>query len=207
MISEATDKATSISTKVTPVFGRIMGRGVNFWDQYRRYTLWNICIRSEVAVMKVNKKHFSLILASFIALSFNSHFAQAARKTKEILRPTKVFAFKKVGRKYVRLLEVEPQAVVIKKTGIQFDRKNMYIGGYVVNTSNQLIPHVRISPSFVSHPRNSSQLKINLEKDLLNLQPQETRRFVIVRPIEEVKALLEHNVPLAQNFVFNCEAL
>ena len=157
--------------------------------------------------MKVNKKHFSLILASFIALSFNSHFAQAARKTREILRPTKVYAFKRVGKEYVRLPEVSTESVVVKKTGIRLDRKNLYIGGYVVNTTDKLVRHVRISPTFVSHPRNSSQMKRDLEKDLLNLRPKETRRFVIVRPLSEVKPLLEHSVPLTQNFVLNCEEL
>ncbi|MBP7635102.1 hypothetical protein KBA41_13120 [Candidatus Ozemobacteraceae bacterium] len=157
--------------------------------------------------MKIDRKHMGLILASFIALSFNSHFAQAAKKTQEILQPAKVYAFKKTATAYVPLAEVKDLPVVVKKTGVRIDRRNLYIGGYVVNTSNKTVSHVRIFPTFVSKPRNSANLSAQLNHDELNLSPKETRRFVIMRPISEVKTLLENNVPVAENCVLNCRLL
>lgn len=157
--------------------------------------------------MKIDRKHMGLILASFIALSFNSHFAQAARKTQEVLQPAKVYAFKKTSTSLVPLAEVKEAPVVVKKTGVRIDRRNLYIGGYVVNTSDKSVPHVRIYPSFMSRPRNSATLYNHLNHDELNLSPKETRRFVIMRPIAEVKSLLEDNVPVAENCVLNCRLL
>jgi len=157
--------------------------------------------------MKIDRKHMGLILASFIALSFNSHFAQAAKKTQEILQPAKVYAFKKTSTTLVPLAEVKDSPVVVKKTGIRIDRRNLYIGGYVVNTSDKTIPQVRIFPTFVSKPQNSVNLSHQLNHDELNLSPKETRRFVIMRPISEVKALLENNVPISENCVLNCRLL
>lgn len=157
--------------------------------------------------MKIDRKHLGLIVASFIALSFNSHFAQAARKTQDILQPAKVFAYKRAGEVYLPVRPEAPAAVVVKKTGVQIDRRNVYIGGYVVNTSEKEIPHVRIFPTFVSPPGNASQLSDKLNHDELNLRPKETRRFVIMRPISELKPLLEQNVPIAENCILNCREL
>jgi hypothetical protein len=153
--------------------------------------------------MKVDKKHLGLIVASFIALSFNSHFAQAARKTQDALQPSKVFAFKRVGDQYVPLPEAKQSRVVVKKTGVTLDRRNVYIGGYVVNSSNEPIPQVRIYPSFATKTTNDNRLAESLFHDVLNLAPRETRRFVIMRPISTVRELLEQNVPLAENCILN----
>ncbi len=157
--------------------------------------------------MKIDRKHMGLILASFIALSFNSHFAQAAKKTQEIMQPAKVYAFKKTSSALVPLAEVKGAPVVVKKTGVRIDRKNLYIGGYVVNTAEKTVPHVRIFPTFVSKPKNSAHLSDQLNHDELNLSPKETRRFVIMRPIADVKPLLENNVPVSDNCVLNCRLL
>ncbi len=157
--------------------------------------------------MKIDRKHLGLIAASFIALSFNSHFAQAAKKTQEILKPAKVFAYKRAGEVYLPVAPEQAAAVVVKKTGVQIDRRNVYIGGYVVNTTDREIPHVRIFPTFVSQPANSQQLSEKLNHDELNLLPQETRRFVIMRPIAEVKPLLEQNVPITENCILNCREM
>lgn len=157
--------------------------------------------------MKIDRKHMGLILASFIALSFNSHFAQAARKTQEILQPAKVYAFKKTPTALVPLAEVKGAPIVVKKTGVRIDRRNLYIGGYVVNVSDKAVPHVRIFPTFMSTPKNSVNLSHQLNHDELNLSPKETRRFVIMRPISDVKSLLENNVPVAENCVLNCRLL
>lgn len=157
--------------------------------------------------MKIDRKHLGLIVASFIALSFNSHFAQAAKKTQEILKPAKVFAYKRAGEVYVPVKEETKLPAVVKKTGVRMDRANVYIGGYVVNTSDQAIPHIRIYPTFVSLPPNSIQLSDKLNHDELNLSPRETRRFVIMRPISEVKILLEQNVPISENCILNCRVM
>lgn len=154
--------------------------------------------------MKVNKKHFGLILCSLMALSFNSHFAQAAKKTTEAFKPAKAYAFKKVGQEYVRLPQVNAGPVVVKKTGIRVDRNNVYIGGYVVNTTDRVINHLKIFPSFADTRLNTNELinKLNHQED--NLAPHETRRFVIMRPASEVAPLLTHNIPLNDNCILNC---
>lgn len=156
--------------------------------------------------MKIDRKHLGLIVASFIALSFNSHFAQAAKKTQDLLQP-RVFAYKRAGEVYVPVRPVTPAAVVVKKTGVQIDRQNVYIGGYVINTTDKEIRHVRIFPTFVSLPANAAQLAEKLHHDELNLRPKETRRFVIMRSIAEIKPLLEQNVPIAENCILNCQEL
>lgn len=154
--------------------------------------------------MKVNKKHFGLILCSLIALSFNSHFAQAARKTTEAFKPGKAYAFKKVGKEYVRLPQVQAGPVVVKKTGVRIDRNYVYIGGYVVNTTDRAIQHLRIFPSFADAALNTSELVNKLNHEETNLSPRETRRFVIMRPVSEVASLLAHNIPLNDNCILNC---
>ncbi|MDD3149019.1 MAG: hypothetical protein PHD82_17130 [Candidatus Riflebacteria bacterium] len=154
--------------------------------------------------MKVNKKHFGLILASLMALSFNSHFAQAAKKTTEAFKPGKAYAFKKVGNEYIRLPQVTPGPVVVKKTGIRIDRNYVYIGGYVVNTSDKVIQHLRIFPSFADSSLNTSKLVTRLNHDEKNLAPKETRRFVIMRPASELAPLLNHDIPLNDNCILNC---
>lgn len=154
--------------------------------------------------MKVNKKHFGLILCSLIALSFNSHFAQAARKTTEAFKPGKAYAFKKVGKEYVRLPQVQAGPVVVKKTGVRIDRNYVYIGGYVVNTTDRAIQHLRIFPSFADSALNTSELVNKLNHEETNLSPRETRRFVIMRPVAEVASLLAHNIPLNDNCILNC---
>lgn len=45
--------------------------------------------------MKLNNKHTGLIVASLIALSFNSHFAQAAKKTVDAVKPATAYALKR----------------------------------------------------------------------------------------------------------------
>ncbi len=154
--------------------------------------------------MKVNKKHFGLILASLMALSFNSHFAQAARKTGEALQATRAFAFKKVGTDYIMLPQVTPSPVVVKKTGIRIDRKNLYIGGYVVNTTDQVVKHLRIFPTFADASLNISRLVQMLNHEEKNLQPGETRRFVIMRPVSDVAPLISNHIPLNDNCILNC---
>jgi hypothetical protein len=157
--------------------------------------------------MKVNNKHFGLILCSLMALSFNSHFAQAAKKTTEALQPAKAFAFKKVGAEYVRLPQVAAGPVVVKKTGVRIDRNYVYIGGYVVNTTDREIQHLRIFPSFADSSLNTSELVNKLNHDETKLAPRETRRFVIMRPIAEVAPLLAHNIPLNDNCILNCHEI
>lgn len=157
--------------------------------------------------MKVNKKHFGLILCSLIALSFNSHFAQAARKTGEAFQPTKAYAFKKVGAGYVRLPQISAGPVVVKKTGVRIDRNYVYIGGYVVNTTDRAIQHLRIFPSFADSNLNTSELVNKLNHSEKNLAPRETRRFVIMRPVAEVASLLSHNIPLNDNCILNCHEI
>ncbi|GAB4267813.1 MAG: hypothetical protein Kow0029_02610 [Candidatus Rifleibacteriota bacterium] len=154
--------------------------------------------------MKVNKKHFGLIIASLMALSFNSHFAQAAKKTTEALQTAKAFAFKKVGKKYVRLPEVKANPVVVKKTGVRIDRKNVYIGGYVVNTTDQVVKHLRIFPTFADNSLNNTKLVNLLKHDEKELKPGETRRFVIMRPVSDVAPLLANSIPLSENCILNC---
>lgn len=157
--------------------------------------------------MKVNKKHFGLILASLMALSFNSHFAQAARKTSEALQSGRAFAFKKINGNYVQLPEVMANPVVVKKTGIRIDRKNIYIGGYVVNTTDQVVKHLRIFPTFADQTLNNTQLVQMLKHDEKELQPGETRRFVIMRPVSDVAPLLSNHIPLNENCILNCYEL
>lgn len=154
--------------------------------------------------MKVNNKRFGLILASIMALSFNSHFAQAARKTTEAFRPARAFAFKKVGQEYVRLPEVTAGPAVVKKTGVQVDRKNIYIGGYIVNTTDRVISHLRVFPTFADSGLNRPELVNLFNHDEKNLNPGETRRFVIMRQISEAQALLSHNIPIDENLILNC---
>lgn len=157
--------------------------------------------------MKVSKKHIGLILASFIALSFNSHFAQAAKKTSELLAPGKVYAFKKTELGYVPLPEVKDSSLVVKKTGVRLDRQNLYIGGYVVNSSPTPVRQVRIFPTFATSLRNSERLARILFHDELCVKPGETRRFVIMRPISQVKDLLRHNIPLEENCILNAREI
>lgn len=158
--------------------------------------------------MKINKKHFGLMLASLIALSFNSHFAQAARKTTEVFRPSKAYAFKKVGNnQYTPLQEVTAESVVVKKTGVKIDRTNVYIGGYVVNTTDKSIPHVRIFPSFADSKFTNSNFVDNLTHDELDLAPKEIRRFVIMRPASELAPLLNNNLPFTDNCILYCREI
>ena len=106
------------------------------------------------------------MLASLMALSFNSHFAQAARKTTEAFTTSKVYAFKKVGNNmYAPLQEVKAENVVVKKTGVKIDRTNVYIGGYLVNTTDKTIPHIRIFPTFMDGRFSQSNLVENLTHD------------------------------------------
>lgn len=154
--------------------------------------------------MKVNKKHFGLIIASLMALSFNSQFAQAARKTTEAFKPGKAYAFKKVGKEYVRLPQIIAGPVVVKKTGVRIDRSNIYIGGYIVNTTDREIKHLQIFPSFADQTLNSSELATKLNHEETSLAPRETRRFVITRPVSEVAPLLSHSIPLNDNCILNC---
>ncbi len=158
--------------------------------------------------MKINKKHFGLMLASLIALSFNSHFAQAARKTTEALKPSKAYAFKKVGdNQYAPLREVQAENVVVKKTGVTIDRTNVYIGGYLVNTTTKRIPHIRIFPSFMDSRFATSRYVDNLTHDELDLAPKEIRRFVIMRPAAELAPLLSTSVPFNDNCILYCREI
>jgi len=77
----------------------------------------------------------------------------------------------------------------------------------VVNTSEDSISHIRIFPTFMSQPPNSKQLSDKLNHDELNLSPRETRRFVIMRPISEIKVLLEQNVPISENCILNYQVM
>ncbi len=158
--------------------------------------------------MKVERrKNLGLLLVSFIALSFNSHFAQAAKKTQETLRPGKVFAFKKEGKAYTPLQEIKASPIIVKKTGVRVDRQNVYIGGYIVNSSDQPVNHVRVFPTFVVNPAEVKKFTELLNHDELNIGAREIRRFVIMRPISEVKTLLENNIPLTENCILNCRSL
>lgn len=162
----------------------------------------------EERTMKLKRKNFGLLLVSLIALSFNSHFAQAAKKTGEIFRPAKVFAFKKSGQtSYTHLKEVADFPLAVKKTGIRVDRNNVYIGGYIVNSSKNAYPHVRIFPTFKTQLSNANQLSGLLVHDELNIAGGEIRRFVIMRPINTVKELLENNIPLSENCILNCRTM
>ncbi len=154
--------------------------------------------------MKVNKKHFGLIVCSLMALSFNSHFAQAAKKTTDAFRPRKAYAFKKVGKEYVRLPQVNAGPLVVKKTGVRIDRNYVYIGGYIVNTTDRAIKHLRVYPSFADSSLNRSELANKLHHEETNLAPKETRRFVIMRPVQDIAPLLAHNIPLNDNCILNC---
>ncbi|MCK9457595.1 MAG: hypothetical protein BWY02_01534 [bacterium ADurb.Bin157] len=154
--------------------------------------------------MKLNNKHTGLIVASLIALSFNSHFAQAAKKTVDAVKPATAYAFKKVGSEYVQLPQVEAADIVVKKTAVKVDRNNVYIGGYIVNTTDKPIKHVRIFPTFADSSLNVAHLVEQLNHDELNIEPKETRRFVIMRPASKVAPLLAHNLPLDENCILNC---
>lgn len=154
--------------------------------------------------MNLNTKRFGLILASLIALSFNSHFAQAARKTTQALRPARAWAFKRINEhEYVKLQQVDPEAVVVKKTGVRIDRRNIYIGGYIINTTDDVIEHVLVYPTFVDNRLNDSHLARVLKHEEVSLAPNETRRFVIMRPVSETRELVAHNIPLEQNCILN----
>ena len=158
--------------------------------------------------MKINKKHFGLMLASLMALSFNSHFAQAAKKTTEAFTTSKVYAFKKVGdNTYAPLQEVKAENVVVKKTGVKIDRTNVYIGGYIVNTTDKTIPHIRIFPTFMDGRFSKSNLVDNLTHDELDLAPKEIRRFVIMRPASQLAPLLTTSVPFNDNCILYCKEI
>lgn len=158
--------------------------------------------------MKINKKHFGLMLASLMALSFNSHFAQAAKKSTELFTPSKAYAFKKVGdNQYAPLNEVVAENVVVKKTGIRIDRTNVYIGGYIINTTDRTIPHVRIFPSFSDGRFEQKNFVEKLSHDETNLAPKEIRRFVIMRPASELATLLSTSVPFNDNCILNCREI
>ena len=148
-----------------------------------------------------------LVLVSFIALSFNSHFAQAAKKTTEIFKPSKVYAFKRDGQTYTPLQEVKTSPIIVKKTGVRMDRTNIYIGGYVVNSSEKAVNHIRIFPTFMTKPSNADKLVEQLVHDELNVGAREIRRFVIMRPIAALKPLLENNLPITENCILNCQVL
>jgi len=157
--------------------------------------------------MKIERKNLGLLLVSFIALSFNSHFAQAAKKTQDTLRPGKVFAFKKEGKSFTPLPEIKASPVIVKKTGVKIDRENVYIGGYIVNASDNPVTHVRVFPTFVTKPPDAEKISELLNHDELNIEAREIRRFVIMRPISEVKKLLENNIPLSENCILNCRLM
>ena len=157
--------------------------------------------------MKVAKKHLGLILASLIAMSFNSHFAQAARKTGEMISTSRVYAFKRVGEVYEALEQIEANPLVIKKTAVQLDRKNLYIGGYIINTSERVVPHVRVYPSFMGSVGNKNRFVEVLTHDERDLKPGEVRRFVIVRPVTRVRELMENNLPVGENCILNVREL
>jgi hypothetical protein len=94
--------------------------------------------------------------------------------------------------------------VVVKKTGIRIDRKNLYIGGYVINTGEQKVNHLRIFPTFADSRLNNSKLVNMLRHEERDLQPGETRRFVIMRPVSDVAPLLNNHIPLTENCILNC---
>ena len=148
------------------------------------------------------------MLASLMALSFNSHFAQAARKTTEAFTTSKVYAFKKVGNNTdAPLQEVKAENVVVKKTGVKIDRTNVYIGGYLVNTTDKTIPHIRIFPTFMDGRFSQSNLVENLTHDEIDLAPKEIRRFVIMRPASELAPLLTTSGPFNDNCVLYCREI
>lgn len=157
--------------------------------------------------MKIDRKHMGLLVVSFIALSFNSHFAQAARKAPNILEPAKVYAFKKQGTAYHLQPEVAPIPVTVKKTSIKVDRQNLYIGGYVVNSGKDAIQQVRIVPRFHTDTEVTRRMSEQLQHDELNLKAGETRRFVIMRPIDQIKQLLEENMPLEDKCLLSCRVM
>jgi hypothetical protein len=157
--------------------------------------------------MKIERKNLGLLLVSFIALSFNSHFAQAAKKTQEILKPAKVYAFKKEGNNLTPLADIKTNSITVMKTGVRIDRENVYIGGYIVNSSDQAVSHVRVFPTFLTKISDTEKLTELLNHDELNVGAHEIRRFVIMRPISDVKYLLEHNIPLSENCILNCRLL
>jgi hypothetical protein len=157
--------------------------------------------------MKIHRKNLGLLLVSLIALSFNSQFAQAAKKTADMLRPGKVYAFKRAGDAYSPIKEVQASPLVVKKTGVQVDRNNLYIGGYVINSSKTSAAHVRIFPTFKTQFPKANTMTDLLNHDVLNLAAGEVRRFVIMRPIQSVKELLENNIPLSENCILNCRML
>lgn len=156
--------------------------------------------------MEMNKfeyKNISLLIVALIALSFNSHFAQAAKKTQELVLPAKVYAYKLQGDVYVPVKPVNVGNVVVKKTKVLYDNKNVYIGAYIVNCSNKEIKKVKIIPSFVNAPKDVESIIANLTHIENNLKPKETRRFVIIRPINEIKSLLDMNISISNNCVLN----
>lgn len=157
--------------------------------------------------MKIERKNLGLLLVSFIALSFNSHFAQAAKKTQDILKPAKVYAFKKEGNTLTPLADVKTSPITVMKTGVRIDRENVYIGGYIVNSSDQQVNHIRVFPTFMTKLSDSQKLTELLNHDELNVGAREIRRFVIMRPISDVKFLLENNIPLSENCILNCQLL
>ena len=153
--------------------------------------------------MKTKYKRFGLILASIMALSFNSHFAQAARKATDAFRPATAYAYRRVGQQYVQLDQVEAESTVVKKTGVRVDRRNIYIGGYVINTSDKPINHLRIYPTFADSSLNRDELIEVFNHDEFNLKPGETRRFVIMRSVSDANELLSHHIPIDQNCILN----
>jgi hypothetical protein len=157
--------------------------------------------------MKIDRKNLGLVLVSFIALSFNSHFAQAAKKTQDILRPAKVYAFKRAGNVYAPLQECTNLPIVVKKTGVRVDKEHVYIGGYIVNSSDKPIHHVRVFPTFVTKPSEAEKVSDTLNHDELNLGAREVRRFVIMRPVSSVQKLLDKNIPLQENCILNCRMM
>ncbi|NLM16737.1 MAG: hypothetical protein GX221_03340 [Candidatus Riflebacteria bacterium] len=152
--------------------------------------------------MKLREKHIGLIIIALIALNFNSQFAQAARKTTSSIRFGKAYAYKKVGDNLVPLPEVKAERVIVKKTAVEVGKKNVYIGGYIVNTSDETIRHVRIFPKFADCKlENSAELENRMTRDELNIKPREIRRFAIVRPASEIEPLLNHRIPLEENCI------
>ncbi len=154
--------------------------------------------------MKLTNKRFGLMLAALIAVSFNSHFAQAAKKTIDAVAPTRAYAFKKTDQGYVYLPQVSAENVIVKKTGTKIDREYVYIGGYIVNTTDRPIKHVRVFPTFSDVALNQAHLVDMLNHDELNLAPKETRRFVIMRPASQLAPLIENKLPLDDNCILNC---
>jgi hypothetical protein len=104
----------------------------------------------------------------------------------------------------VQLPQVVASPVVVKKTGVRIDRKNLYIGGYVVNTTDQVVKHLRIFPTFADSTLNNTELVNLLKHDEKDLKPGETRRFVIMRPVSDVAPLISNHIPLTDNCILNC---